>query len=131
MPCIVVDRCAIMNRIWFLFGILDLIYFNKIQKMKISNFPNGLISREISGIPSGMPYISRHFRRFIDQMLCNDSMKAEIIVTSIRLRSYSIWREVMVLRDGLIFSQTKFLTFQVYQFSLILGLKLVYPILIS
>ena len=37
----------------------------------------------------------------------------------------------MVLRDGLIFSQTIFFTFQVYQFSLILGLKLVYPILIS
>ena len=37
----------------------------------------------------------------------------------------------MVLRDGLIFLSNQIFYFQVYQFSLILGLKLVYPILIS
>ena len=61
--------------------------------MKISNFytrfPNVLTYHEIwpAGVYSAV-YLA--FEDILEDSLINDSMKAEIIVTLIRLRSYSI-----------------------------------------
>ena len=124
-PCVEIVNVLfrIINYIWFI-----LTRFKKWKyQIFIRDFLTCLVtvkSGRSRSVPSG---ISMAFQDILEDSLINDSMKAEIIVTLIRLRSYSIWREVMVLRDGL----SNFFYSQVYQFSLISGLKLVYLILIS